>query len=276
MKVYSFEHSVIHAFGWRASTDNIEEREGIYMILFLTSNPCSNDVPEGLDIPCILNEANEFVAELSRNWGPDSRCLIISSDPENFEMNDEMLETFYHAFSYHGLTISDMAVCDERNASDIADLIAMSDAIILAGGHVPTQNAFFEWLGLKELIRDYEGIVMGISAGTMNCADTVYAQPELEGESIDPDYQRWIPGLGLTDRMILPHYQEVRENILDGKRLYEDITYPDSMGNRFYVLVDGSYVLVKDGRCELRGEGYLIEDGCIVQICEEGKSVELK
>jgi len=31
----------------------------------------------------------------------------------------------------------------------------------------------------------------------MNCADTVYAQPEEPGEAVDPDYQRFIPGLGL-------------------------------------------------------------------------------
>lgn len=33
----------------------------------------------------------------------------------------------------------------------------------------------------------------------MNCADTVYAQPEEPGEAVDPDYQRFIPGLGADD-----------------------------------------------------------------------------
>ena len=32
----------------------------------------------------------------------------------------------------------------------------------------------------------------------MNCAETVYAQPELEGESMDPEYQRFLPGFGIT------------------------------------------------------------------------------
>lgn len=245
------------------------------MILFLTSSPCSNDVPEGVDLPCILNEANEFVSHLSECWKPDSQCLFISSDPDNFDLNDEMIATFYGAFTFHGLTISDITICDSRNEEDAPELIAESDIIVLAGGHVPTENAFFDRIGLRELIQDFPGIVMGISAGTMNCADTVYAQPELEGESIDPDYQRYLPGLGLTDINVLPHYQKVKDYWLDGKRLFEDITYGDSFGNLFLALVDGSYVMARDGETILYGEAYLIQDGQLRQICGEGEQLVL-
>lgn len=40
--------------------------------------------------------------------------------------------------------------------------------------------------------------------------------------------------------MILPHYQDIKDDILDGKRLFEDITYPDSYDKEFYALTDGS------------------------------------
>ena len=66
----------------------------------------------------------------------------------------------------------------------------------------------------------------------MNCADTVYAGPELEGEAIDPLYKRWITGLGLTDINIFPHFQSLKDDFLDGQRLIEDITYtkPNHLG----------------------------------------------
>lgn len=102
--------------------------------------------------------------------------------------------------------------------------------LILAGGHVPTQNKFFERIRLKEHINNFDGILIGISAGTMNCAEVVYAQPELEGESIDKKYERFLSGLGITNFMILPHYQDIKDDILDGQHLFEDITYPDSYG----------------------------------------------
>ena len=66
-------------------------------------------------------------------------------------------------------------------------------------------------------------------------------QPEEPGES-DPEFVRFAPGLGLAYANICPHYQKVKDMILDGKRLFEDITYPDSDGNCFFALPDGSYV----------------------------------
>ena len=242
------------------------------MILFLTSSPCTNDMPEGVELPCILNEDNGFVEQLKKHWKPDIRCLIISADPTNYGMNDEMADTFFGAFSYHGLTLSDMVICDDRNAGEIAAFLKESDVIILAGGHVPTQMEFFDRLGLRELIQEFTGIVIGISAGTMNSADIVYAQPELPGESEDPEYERFLQGLGLTKTMILPHYQMVKDNELDGKRLYEDITYGDSYGKRFLVLPDGSYLLRVDGKESIWGEAWEICDGKMNKICEDRES----
>ncbi len=52
----------------------------------------------------------------------------------------------------------------------------------------------------------------------------------MEGESIDKEYERFLSGLGITKLMILPHYQDIKNDILDDRRLFEDITYPDSYG----------------------------------------------
>ena len=46
-------------------------------------------------------------------------------------------------------------------------------------------------------------MIFGISAGSMNSAEEVYAQPELEGESLDPNYVRFIPGLGLNSYVLV-------------------------------------------------------------------------
>lgn len=245
------------------------------MILFLTSSPCDNDVPGGLPIPCILDARNGFVDALLSRWKSGNRCLIVCADPDAFEHNDEMRGTFASAFAFHGLTYKSFDLLDARNEEDAFHLVSSSDFILLSGGHVPTENAFFHHIGLRELLEGYDGIVMGISAGSMNAADIVYAQPEEEGESVDPDYERFIEGLGLTNLNILPHYQMVRDNILDGRRLYEDITFEDSIGHAFLVLEDGSYVLEEEGRCEVYGEAYLIFSGKMMKICSEGDMLSL-
>ena len=144
---------------------------------------------------------------------------------------------------------------------------------MLGGGHVPTQNRFFQQLDLARKIRAFDGIVIGISAGTMNAAENVYAQPELDGESLDPTYQRWIPGLALTKTNILPHYQMVKDNMLDGVKLFDDITCGDSYGHRFLALTDGSYLLSEQGKETVWGEAYEISDGTIRQISDENEVI---
>lgn len=109
----------------------------------------------------------------------------------------------------------------------------------------------------------------------MNCADLVYAGPELEGEAIAPSYQRRLPGVGLTDINIFPHFQSLKDDWLDGMRLIEDITYADSVGHEILALNDGSYVLIDDGKVTLYGEAYRIKDRQQWKICKDGESVTL-
>lgn len=246
------------------------------MILFMTSSPCDDNIPAGVHLPCILDETNDFVKNLRACWKPDSRLVVVCSDPHNFALNDEMHDTFRKAFLYHGLTVSHSVLLDSRNERDAGRIIALSDVILLGGGHVPTQNAFFARIGLRSLLREYTGVIIGVSAGSMNCTDVVYAQPELPGESADPDYRRFIPGLALSRIQILPHYQMVKDNLLDGKRLFEDITFSDSFGRSFYVLIDGSYVMRRDDEYTLWGEGHLIRDGQMRRICRTGEHITLK
>lgn len=245
------------------------------MTLFLTSSPCDDNVPEGCGLPCIYFERNEFVANLRRFVAPGGRFLVIAAYPEEHARNDEMAQTFAGCFNWHGMGFSQVDVLDDRNPELAAELIAQSDVILLSGGHVPTENAFFKQIGLREKLVGYKGVIMGVSAGSMNAADTVYIQPEEAGEAIDPTFVRWTHGLGLTDKNILPHYNQVRDNILDGLRLYEDVTYPDSVGHPLYVLMDGSYILEQNGTSTLFGEAYLLHNGVMEQICREGESIIL-
>ena len=245
------------------------------MTLFLTSSPCDDNVPEGCELPCIYFERNEFVANLRKYVAPGGRFLVIAAWPDDHVRNDEMAQTFAGCFAWHGMGFSQVDVLDRRNVERADELVAASDVILLAGGHVPTENAFFKAIGLRGLLVGYKGVIMGVSAGSMNAADTVYVQPEEAGEAVDPHFVRWTQGLGLTDKNILPHYNMVKDNILDGLRLFEDVTYPDSAGHPLYVLPDGSYILEADGASTLYGEAYLLHNGVMEYICREGESITL-
>ena len=235
------------------------------MILFLTSSPCVPNADRA-----ILNPANGFVDRLKSVLPTNPKCLFICSDPDSPLLTDRFGREMTRAFEEAGIEFKEFTTLDRRNDENAQSLIWGSDLVILAGGHVPTQNAYFQEIGLAELLENYQGVLMGISAGTMNSAWQVYLQPEEPGES-DPDFPRFATGLGLTDINVLPHYQQVKDYTLDGLRLFEDITYADSYGNEFLAMPDGSYVLEEDGHATLYGEGYRIADGEKQQICADGE-----
>lgn len=240
------------------------------MALYLTSSPTGayreeTSSFEGLD------PSNGLLEELHRDWKHNSRCLLICADPMGHEQNDRMGEFMEDRLLKSELDLRSFTVCDSRNVESVMHNLSGYDFIILGGGHVPTQNQFFELIHLRYLLHQFKGSVMGISAGSMNCAEEVYAQPELEGETKDPEYRRFMAGLGLTRIRVIPHYQAIRDDYLDGKRVIEEITCADSVGRRFYVIPDGSYILKRNGEEVLHGEGYLIENGRMMQICETGQ-----
>ena len=240
------------------------------MIAFITSSPFREDV----DRPTFSNE-NGFVDRIRQTLLPHPQCLYICSSPDRHDLNCLFGTDVFMAFANAGIHFSCYQVLDNSNADRAAELVSHAELIVLAGGHVPTQNAFFQKIGLRELMKNHPGVVMGISAGSMNAADVVYAQPEEPGES-HPEFQRFLPGLGLTKAQILPHYQKVKNNILDGRRLFEDITFADSMGRTFYALPDFSYIVDDGKQAVLYGEGYRMQDGRMDRISHHGQTVFLR
>lgn len=239
------------------------------MTYFLTSSPCMPDSPA-------LNPVNGFVDELRKALPGSCRALFICSDPDQPSLTYGFAYDMADSFEEVGILFTEVEVLERENQDQCRDLVAGADLIFLAGGHVPTQNRFFQELGLREKLKDWDGVIVGVSAGSMNAAEVVYAQPEEPGEAVDPEYRRFLPGLGLTKHNIIPHYNQDKDWALDGLRLYEDITYRDSMGQRLYILVDGSYILGNDGDEALRGEAYLLADGVLTQLSREGQIFPLE
>lgn len=243
------------------------------MTIFLTSHIGGSVRKDGKRLPSSLIQENDLVENLKARWPRKAKVLIIAADPRDVEKSESYRSCFLYAFPFHGMDIETCDVWNYRTRSTPKP--ADYNVVILSGGHVPTQNAFFREIGLKEKLKAFRGIVIGISAGTMNCAETVYAHPELEGEAVNPDYRRFLPGLGLTKRMVLPHYQAIKDDVLDGLRVFEDIAYADSCGREFYALPDGSYILSENGTETLYGEAYRIKDGEITLICSNNESLVL-
>ena len=236
------------------------------MVCFLTSKIDAPDTGK-------LNTANHFLDELLLRFPKPCRALYVCSDPDCPETTDFYASCTKTLFEDAGFSFEQFETLDGRNENRTAKLVRASNMLILSGGHVPTQNRYYKRIGLRELLKEYPGIVIGISAGSMNSADRVYAQPE--DEAVDPMYQRFLTGLNLTKTNLLPHYQENREKVLDGMKLYEEITCADSLGKTFCAIPDGTYLFIDGPKEELRGEAYRVSDGCIKQVSAQEETIRL-
>ena len=145
------------------------------MKLFITSSPFAVDGP-------VFSNANGFVDRLRAALPEYPSVTVIASSPERHDLTCQFGADDFIALANAGIYPSRWNILDGVNAEDAAELVSSSDLLILSGGHVPTQAAFFWEIALDVLLQDYPGVVIGISAGSMNMAQTVYAQPEEPGE----------------------------------------------------------------------------------------------
>ncbi len=244
------------------------------MTLFLTSSPCLYK-----HSPATLTPANGFLRRIRSKLPPNPKTLFVASSPAP---KDHALTDFYAgdmagAFERAGIPLTGWQLLDDLTADRARELVAWSDFIILMGGHVPTQNEFFNRINLKRLLEGYPGVIMGISAGTMNAAETVYAQPEADGEWAKP-FRRFYPGLGLTHINVCPHYQEVIEKnmCVDGTPIYPDITAHDSMGHTFHIFPDGTYLYRDEKEYAIYGQCWRMCDGILELLSKDGERIDLK
>lgn len=244
--------------------------------LFMTSQlPKLIKDANGNKIPVGCNNENSIVEKIKENTNETIKFVYIASNPDNFEKSDAQSIATGEALRIEGLKINEVVVIDHRFGENVKESILSADIVFLAGGHVPTQNKYFKEIDLKSILKEYEGVVVGQSAGSMNCSKLVYAQPESEDEFNNPEYEKFISGLGLTNIIIMPHMNRAKIDELCGTTTY-DMCVADSFDCPHYGISDGGYILVKDGVATAFGKTVYFKDGKEKVLCEDGQSVVLE
>lgn len=243
--------------------------------VILTSSLDFYDKDElGNRIPHQFPNSNGVVDMIKATVKGYNNLLFVASNETAYELTDMYANCTFKSFDLT-LPFKNYFVLDARTKHKAKELINKADFIFLCGGHVPTQNAFFNNINLKELLKDYNGVICGGSAGSMNCAELVYCPPELDGEALDPNFKRYYKGLGLTKINVMPHFKEEKDIVLDGFQYLNDILLPDSHKTKMIAINDGSYIVCKDGTETLYGEAYLLLNGRVELICKNDKKLVL-
>lgn len=165
--------------------------------------------------------------------------LFIAANPYDIEKADNYATLIFEALKLSGVSFSNYFILDDRTRKNTIQYIKESNVIFLGGGETHKQNKFFHELNLKELLRDFEGIIIGQSAGALNMAESVYNSPE-EGILSEPVY---FEGLGLSKINIEPHFILDTTEFDDMQMYQRKHLLEESKKRKIYALGDGAHIL---------------------------------
>lgn len=229
----------------------------------------------GNKTPKVFSNTNQLLDNFKKYIKKYDNFLYVASVENNPEATDAYSKAIIESFKLT-LPFKNYFILDGRNKQESKSLVEKADFIYLSGGHLPSANSFINNINLKELIKNNKhAIICGVSAGSMNCANVVYCPPELEGESLDPNFKVYLKGLNLTEINVLPHFNTVKDEYLDDKHFLNEIVLPHSYKKEILALDDFSYVLIDNGKNTIYGSAYTIKDGVVEQINSNENTLEI-
>lgn len=213
----------------------------------------------------------KIVRNMKNNLKKQENFVFVASEPDNYEKTDVLSDLCIESFD-KTLPFKKYSVLDNRTKDHAKEMLEEADLIFLSSGNVPTQNKFFEEIGLKDILEDLDCLIVGLSGGAMNMSEIVYSPPNREGESINPTYKRFLIGLGLTKVSILPNFLERSDRCIGGKNILNEIILPDSKNYPLFALSDGAYIMQKENKITVHGYSFLIDDGDYQLLLDDGEA----
>ena len=156
-------------------------------------------------------------------------------------------------FEEKGIHFEKAYVVDGRmTAEEAQNAVAEADVVWLSGGDTPTQFRYFGEYGLDKVIKQHKGVIIGMSAGSINLAETAICTLTCEHYK-----QEIYKGLGCVNISVEPHFtiNEVSNELIELSKKY-----------MIYGLCDDSIIVCLDGEVEFLGEIYILNNGNIEPI----------
>ncbi len=230
------------------------------MILFLTSNLNTHIKDEdGNKFPIPLGDNNLILTNIKKNLKNLNKIVWICNNPNDFENNDKRSFIVFESFKLAGLDFNEKIILDKRNYKKSKDILKDASIIIICGGKIIPQLKFLKKIKLKKFLKSYNGIVIGISAGTMNLCKKIFNFPE---EISDINEKRILKGLNLFKYSIIPHFDGLTKSYqiecpeID---IVNNYIIPYSKKFNFIGIPNESYIMI-DNEVKYYGNIYTIFD----------------
>jgi len=201
-----------------------------------------------------------FTAEIAKSLQEHiidkSSLLLIASCPHSYEKTDAYKDGGIMWFRNIGIEFENVDVLDGRKTkTECLGLVSDASVIFLMGGTTFLQFEFLQKNDLIPALKQFDGVIMGLSAGSINMAVNSFY-------SADKDCSRThiYKGIGLSDVSIEPHFMIENKDLLDNDIL------PFSEIIDIYAMCDDSAILVRNDNRQFFGNIYLASKGKIEKV----------
>lgn len=189
---------------------------------------------------------------LKKDIKNNDTIVFIATTFDDYEKNDLYYNNLIKHFKNIDITFNKAYLIDNRVAKDLAkDYILKSNIIFLMGGDTKKQIDSVKEYDLFEILKSKEGIILGVSAGSMNQSSRVVYKNDYNNYVIE-DYE----GLGYIDINIYPHLDF--NNIDYLKEVFEVSNYTKTVA-----LPNDSFIRIENNNIDFVGEYYTIQNSKI-------------
>lgn len=199
----------------------------------------------------------EVTADLQKDLKKAGSIAFIASDPVNGTVTEKYAGIYLEWFKKAGIVMKDYRVLDNRIGKiEMQKSIRNADAVFLMGGMTTVQYRFLKENELDISLRNYQGCVLGLSAGAINMG-----RISICTKSAGHEKTEIYKGLDLMDISVEPHFEySDRTAILEELR---DI----SENTDIYAMCDKSAIVCRDSEpWHFYGDIYRVNRGSISKI----------
>lgn len=180
-------------------------------------------------------------------------AFVASEFEKGHDKTDKYFRFFLQMFANVGIHFQTSYVIDGRMSTfETQKALSEADVVWLSGGNTPTQFRYLQKYGLDTIIKHHTGVIIGMSAGSINLARTAICTLSC-GHAKQEIYK----GLGCVDISVEPHFarSKVSQELLGLSAKYT-----------IYGLCDDSMIVCTNDTVEFYGEIYKLSGGSIEKI----------
>lgn len=215
---------------------------------------------------CGFSKEKKFGKKVSEFFKNDIKekesIAFIPGEYGNYEKTERFILNDIEWFKEIGIEFKKKYILGKETYSkkEMQDILKNANVIFLMSGYATCQNEFLEKNNLKEIIKDSNGIVVGISAGAINLGKISVCSKDIPKGIEETSIYK---GIGRIDYTFEPHFKNEKET-----ELSPDLKYISSRIKLYGISNDVGIRLLNNNYELIDGTMYTIENKNIKKVGE--------